>query len=179
MASYLVDLGAGCQIEYTLGSGLAFPASGGVIGKTVDLLNANGYCNVLGIAMPITTSGQLRLQIQTGDAATSGSLTDPTSGYPAGTLPTGISSGGLIWVSSGGGGGNSGGVLGGGVSGQYLQSGVGFAAGFVRPGRYARVNVLSGDFFNGFLSVAFVSQFKTTGSGAGQTQSPGSGAVNV
>lgn len=179
MASHLIDLGGSCQIEYTLGSGVVFAASGGTIGKTVDLLNADGYCNVLGLAMPVTTSGQLRLQVQVGDAATSGSLTDPTSGLPAAALPQGFSSGGIIFVSSGGGGGQSGGVLNGAVSGQYIASGVGFAAGFIRIGRYARVNVVSGDFYNGSLAVALVSQYKTTGSGAGFSLSPGSGSVSV
>ena len=50
-ASLLVDLGNTAQQELSIsptgaGSGLAYAASGAIIGNTVDLLNADTYCNL-------------------------------------------------------------------------------------------------------------------------------------
>jgi hypothetical protein len=156
------------------GSGLIYAASGAVIGEIVDLKNANAFCNLFAAGRPVFTSGQLRLQIQTADATTSGSFTDPTSGLT--NFPGHFASGGLLWLNSGQAGS---GLLGGGVSGQNMQSGFFVFQGFQRVGRYARVNVISGDFYAGTLTAGFVSQLKTTGSGHGFAYSPGSGSVSV
>lgn len=174
-ANLVVDLQA-CQMGLSIYSGNIWAASGGTIGLVVDLINADTYCNVVAAGTPIFTSGLLRLQVQTADATTSGSFTDPTSGLPSSALPTVFRSGGMIWVNSGG---ALGGVLNGAVSGQYIQSGFMFGAGFLRNGRYARINVVSGDFYAGTLTAGFVSQYKTTGSGGGFSLAPGSGTVSV
>lgn len=181
-ASYLVDLGNTCLMDTSIGlggpgSGIIYAASGAVIGDSVDLLQANTFCNVFFAGNAVFTSGLLRLQVQTCATDTSGSYTDPTSGLPV--MPTSFSSGGLIWLNSGG---TGGGLLGAFVSGQAILSGFAGAAGFQRPtpqNRFARINVLSGDFYAGTLVAGFISQLKTTGSGGGFTFAPGSGTINV
>lgn len=175
-ASTLVDLGHTCQLFPSVGSGLVFVASGGIIGLTADLINADTWCNLYAAGFPITTSGQLRLQVQTADATTSGSFTDPTSGMAAADIPPPMFSGGIVWINSGA---AVGGTLNGAVSGQFIQSGFMIGAGFTRVGRYARVNVVSGDFYNGFLNAGFVTNYKVIGSGGGFTLAPGSGTVSV
>ena len=47
------------------------------------------------------------------------------------------------------------------------------------PGQYVRAIAMSGDFWQSTLSVGFVSQLRTVGSGGGFTYSPGSGSVSV
>ena len=153
-----------------------YAASGGIIGQTIDMLNADTFCNLVVAGTPLFTSGQLRIVVQTADVTTSGDFTDPTSGIPAGSLPTSFASGTMLWLNSGQAGS---GVLGGGVSGQNLQSGFMVGAGFQRPGRFVRANIVSGDFYAGTLTVGFISHRKTTGSGGGFTFNPTSGDVNV
>lgn len=178
-ANLLVDLGNTCQIGVSitgtpvLSGALVAPCSGAVIGQGVDMLNADTYTNLF--VMGFSASGQLRVQIQTSDTDVSGSYTDPTSGLAA--LPGRFQSGGLLWINSGGAGG---GVFDTWVSGQQaLASGFGGAQGFQRPHRYARANLLSGDFGAGPIVVGFIGNLRTTHSGTGFTFSPGSGTVSV
>ena len=173
-ANLLVDLGATCQSHISIFSGTIFAASGGVIGQPGHLGNADTFCNLFAMGTPVFTSGQLRLQVQTSDSDVSGNYTDPTSGLA--TFPSFFKSGGILWLNSG----QLGtGVLGAGVSGQNIQSGFAVGAGFVRNGTFARVNVISGDFFAGTLTAGFISQLRTTGSGGGFTLAPSSGVVAV
>jgi hypothetical protein len=166
-ANLLVDLNNTCQMSPSivappaLSGFLAAPQSGVQVGLTVDLLNANTFCNVYACG-GVSESGLSRLQVQTSDATTSGSFTDPTSGLPV--MPTSFSSGGVLWLNSGGG---------------ALSSGFFFAAAFQRPHRYARLVQMSGDWMTGALAAGFISALKTTGSGGGFTYSPGSGSVRV
>lgn len=174
-ANLVVDLGATTdyRASLTLTSGINL-----TVGQVVDLLGANSYCNlwVAGGA----SSGVIEIRIQTADATTSGSFTDPTSGLPRTALPSWLSSGGIMWVNSG---------LH--VSGYssltspvntaplFCSGGIQFGA-FQRPHRYARLIYASGvGSFNAPLTAGFVSQKQTTGSGGGFTFAPGSGAVNV
>lgn len=161
-ANLVVDLFNTTQMTPSIvcssGGNGTYVCSGAIIGNTVDLLYANTFCNLF-ISTGISQSGLLRVGVQTSDATTSGSFTDPTSGLPQ--LPTSFQSGGLIWFNSGGG----------------LVSGAYTAAGFQRPHRYARCIALSGDFFNGPIQAGFVSQLKTTGSGGGYTWVPQSGTT--
>jgi hypothetical protein len=177
-ASTLVDLQNTCQRGVSIqgspvlsGAGV-FPCSGAVIGQGIDLLHADTYCNLY--VAGVSASGQLRAQVQCSDTDTSGSYTDPTSGLPQ--MPGAFSSGGILILNSGG---TTGGLLNGLVSGEALASGFFVAQGFIRTGRFARVNFLSGDFAAGAITAGFISQFKTTGSGGGFTLLPGSGTVSV
>jgi hypothetical protein len=174
-----------------------FVASGGLnqVGLSVDMNNADTFCNVLIVGTANTGSGQLRVAVQTADADVSGQYTDPTSGLVQ--MPTIFESGGIVRL-------NSGGLLGGTYqgtvsqgpgttapagmvfansgspqSGYAIQSGFVVFAGFQRPGRFVRATLVSGDFYDGPLAVGFVSQLRSTGSGGGATYSPGSGSVNV
>ncbi len=135
-----------------------------------------------------------------GGFPTSGSFTDPTSGLPQ--FPTTFISGGVWVVNSGlysnvnagypasgfttvlpaGGapifqamGGHQ--IYNSGLFPVFASGGMAFAA-FQRPQRWARALILSGAFTNG-INVGFVSHITPTGSGGGQSQSPGSGTVNV
>lgn len=130
------------------------PASGIIIGQIVDLRYADTYCNIVVGAGP-SISGQFKLAVQTSDATTSGSFTDPTSGLPV--FPGAMQSGGVFIFNSG--------------NTQMNSGGFGFGA-FVRPHRYARINCLSGDQFNAPIIAGFVSQLRTVGSGGGFTASP-------
>lgn len=183
-ASLVIDLGNTAQMSVSIGlggagSGLIYPASGAVIGQSISLRNADTFCNLFAAGNAVFTSGQLRLQVQCSDTDTSGNFTDPTSGLPSTAFPTSFQSGGILWLNSGGTGGSSGGLFGGFVSGQAIQSGWAVAGGFQRPFEFARVNVLSGDFYAGTLVAGFISQYRTTGSGGGFSYSPSSGTVNV
>lgn len=172
-ASYLVDLYNTCQMGLSLplvGSGTLFAASGVIIGQSVDLLNANSFCNLAAFGLA-TASGDLRLQVQVSDFDTSGSFTDPTSGLAQ--LPTIFASGGIVAIASG-----STSVLGQAISGQFMLSGWAIGAGFQRTQRYARINLVSGTYVGAFTG-AFISQFKSPGSGGGFSFLPGSGTVNV
>ncbi len=197
-ANLIVDLG-GTALSYptlpagasgTLSGGV-FAASGALVGQSVDMLHANTFTNLMITGLSLNTSGQLRVQVQTSDTDVSGNYTDPTSGLAQ--LPTYFESGGIIRLNSGGilggtiqgainqggGLGNTAGTSGAPNSGYAIQSGFTAFAGFQRIGRYARANVVSGDFYVGPLALAFVSQLKTTGSGGGFTLSPTSGIVQV
>lgn len=173
-ASLIIDLnGTALSLPTFVTSG-AFPGSGAQFGNVVDLVNGNSFCNLSIAGQAAGTSGQLRVQVQTADATTSGSFTDPTSGLAV--MPTVFESGGIVRINSGG---IMNGIYGSGTSGQFVQSGFAAFAGFQRPGRYARINTVSGDFYWGPLAVSFVSQEKVTGSGGGFTLSPSSGSVSV
>lgn len=182
-ANLVVDLAGTCLLQSTLPPNIGTIGSGGfvdsfrsgiMIGQVVDMLNADTYTNLLAFGTAVT-SGPLVLQVQTADATTSGSFTDPTSGLPQ--FPQFLLSGGLLYVGLSGTGANYG-TYGAFVSGQAILSGFAVGAAFQRPGRYARVNVLSG-FYAGPLQVALVGNLKTTGSGGGFTTSPSSGTVSV
>ncbi len=163
-ANYVVDLYGTCFMQYTLVSTALFPASGAIIGEVVDLNEANSFTNLLVVGRPVAAgiSGQLRIQVQTADTILSGDFTDPTSGLAA--FPTVFESGGIVRLNSGG---LGEGLFGAGVSGQFIRSGFVVTAAFQRPHRYARANVISGDFFFGLYHSSFVAQRKTTGSGGG------------
>lgn len=177
-ASYLVDLGSTTQMAVSIQDGpilsgsITAPCSGAIIGQGINMINSDSYCNLF--VAGVTASGQLRVQVQSSDTDTSGTYTDPTSGLP--NLPGAFQSGGLLWINSGG---LLGGVLGSGTSGQYVASGFATSQAFLRPGTFARANLLSGDFAVGGFTIGFISQLKTTGSGGGFSFQPSSGTVNV
>lgn len=156
-----------------LSGGLVAPGSGAFVGNGVFLGNDNSFCNLFATGQSF--SGRLRLAVQCADADVSGQYTDPTSGMSA--LPTAFQSGGILWLNSG----LDGGVFGPVVSGQNMISGFFAAAGFQRPGTFARVIALAEGTaqFAGPLTAGFVSQRRTTGSGPGYTLSPSSGTINV
>lgn len=192
-ANYVIDVGGTCQLNSTLPPNIGTIGSGGfvdsfrsgiMIGQPVDLLNANAACNVIALGTMVT-SGPLTLQVQTTDstsggqgagATLSGNFTDPTSGLAV--FPSFFLSGGILNIGQSGN--TTIGVFNSGIlSGRESPlSGFAVAAFFQRVGRYARVNVLSG-FYAGPLQVGILSQLKTTGSGGGQSQQPGSGTVSV
>lgn len=160
-ATTIVDIGQIDAFRPSIGPATGdggTPASGVVIGMTADLRDHNNLTNVLA-GFGTSISGQFRLQVQTSDSDTSGNFTDPTSGLPV--FPTNMLSGGILVINSG----------------NNQASGGFFAGGFLRPHRYARVNILSGDQFNAQVVAGFLCQPKRTGSGAGYTYSPGSGTV--
>ena len=161
-ASHLVDLGPTCDLLPSVNPANLFPASGATIGNAVDLLHAHGFTNLL-VYGALSQSGRLRVAVQTSDTTTSGDFTDPTSGRAAADLPFGMASGGIVWVNSGAG----------------LLSGFIQAVGFLRPHRYARANVLSGDFWQAIGGAGFVCQKHVVGSGGGFTFAPGSGSLSV
>lgn len=175
-ANLVVDLGNTTQYQLSVGPTLGVgdtPASGTIIGRIVDLLHANTYCNLLVVGGP--SSGIIRAQVQVSDSVLSGSFFDPTSGMPQ--LPTAFQSGGIFIVNSGLW--SSGVPKGPGVdSAPLFCSGGMDTAAFLRTGRYARVNLLSGG-FNAPVAAGLVSQLKQVGSGTGFTYSPTSGTVNV
>lgn len=173
-SSLLVDLGNTCQLGLSVATSGAFAASGALIGAVQNMQNANTFCNVMVAGMPTTPSGVLRIQVQSANTNSSGSFTDPTSGLAA--LPTSFSSGGILILNSGG---LLGGVINTAASGQHFYSGFAASAGFQRPGVFVRANVLSGDFYNGALTVTFVSQLRTSSSGGGYSYQPTSGVVRV
>lgn len=162
-ANLIVDLGGSVALIPSVvpanGVGSS-PASGIIVGAPVDLLYANTYCNML-VNIGPNLSGGFKVLVQTSDATTSGSFTDPTSGLAQ--LPTSFSSGGVFAISGIG----------------SPASGLMVSAAFQRPQRYARAVVMSGDQANAPVSVGFISQLKTTGSGGGFSPQPGSGTVNV
>lgn len=178
-ASLLVDLGNTCQMGVSIqdtallsGSFIA-NGSGTIIGQTVDMLNADTYTNLYGAG--VSASGRLRLQVQVSDSDTSGNFFDPTSGFSQ--LPGAFQSGTILWINSG----LDNGTLGPIISGHCIASGWMEAQGFIRPGRYARVNVLSeaSAQYAGALNAGFIGNYRTTGSGGGFSFSPSSGSVNV
>lgn len=184
-ASYLVDLGNTTGPQFAASAGSFFAASGANVSNIVDMLSYNSFTNLAITGIWQYPSGELRVQVQTSDDTVSGNFTDPTSGLTQ--MPTSFQSGGIIFLNSGGGNTTTapsdftgkGGIFGSFVSGQCVYSGFVAAAGFQRPGRYARSIVLSGGFVNLVGGIAFVSQLKTTGSGGGFSLAPGSGSVAV
>jgi hypothetical protein len=160
-ATTIVDLGNSVTFFPSVSpdAGVAStPASGVIIGGVMDMLHVNNLTNVI-VGFGPSTSGQFKVQVQTSDATTSGSFTDPTSGLAV--MPTNMLSGGIYVVNSG----NS------------ARSGGFDSVGFLRPHRYARVNVMSGDLFNAPVTVGALAGRKRTGSGDGYSFSPGSGTV--
>lgn len=175
-ANTVVDIGNTCQFQMSIvgnvqSGGPPSPCSGAVIGLSCDMIHSDTYCNL--VVVGASSSGQLRVQVQCSDTDTSGTYTDPTSGLAS--FPGAFTSGGLLFINSGGAGN---GLLGPFTSGQAIASGFGQAQAFQRTGRFTRANLLSGDFGAG-VSVGFISQYKTTGSGGGFTWSPQSGPATV
>jgi hypothetical protein len=138
------------------------------------MLHSDTYCNMQ--VTGLSTSGQLRVQIQVSDSDTSGTYTDPTSGLAQ--FPTNFQSGGILWINSGG---TTNGTFGALISGHAIASGFTESAAFQRIGRFVRANTLTETTaqYAGPLSVTFISQFRTTGSGGGFSYQPGSGVINV
>lgn len=153
-------------------SGQVCGLSGVSIGTPIFMGNANGFDNLYVMGQAVLSSGPLLLQVQCSDTDTSGTYTDPTSGLAQ--LPTYFSSGGILIINSG----STGGILNGLASGQAVLSGFAQGAAFQRPQTFVRVNMLSG-FFIGNVQAGLISQLRTTGSGGGTTQAPGSGTVSV
>lgn len=169
-ANLVVDLGQTCRQAVSV---YAAATSGSTVGEPVDLLFENTYCNVFVAGGP--SSGQAHFRVQTTDSL-SGTWTDPTIGIPQSALPALIGSGGTLLVNSGlRASGTFGLPFGAPLSGstRHASGGVTFAA-FLRPHRYARLHLMSGSYTN-FMTAGFVTNLKTTGSGGGQTFSPGSG----
>lgn len=171
-ASLTVDLANTCDYRpsVVVGSG-----SDLAIGNIVDLLQADTYTNIF-VAGGIGGSGAIEVRVQTSDATTSGSFTDPTSGLAA--FPVNLVSGGILFANSG--------LW---VSGNYsvtapvnnapmfCSGGIFFGA-VQRPHRYARLVYNSGP-FPGAIVAGFIANKRTTGSGGGFSFSPGSGSVSV
>ena len=172
-ASYVVDVRNGCDYQGSVNVG---SGSNLIVGEIVDLLHANTFCNVY--CAGGANSGIIQLQIQTADATTSGTFTDPTSGMDVDDLPPGVVSGGQVYF-------NSGLFASGNFSmtapinnaPAFCSGSIQFAA-FQRPHRYARLLTVSGG-YTSYFAAGFVTQKRVTGSGGGQSQSPGSGVVNV
>lgn len=171
-ANLIVDLYSTTdrKASVSVGSG----GIGPVIGQIVDLYYANTMCQMY--CAGVANSGSIPLLVQTSDTLTSGSFTDPTSGLAQ--MPSVLLSGGQWVVNSG--------LLASGISSpsspvnnatEFCSGGISFAA-FQRPHRYARLISLSGG-NTANISAGFISNKKTTGSGAGSTQSPGSGVISV
>ena len=184
-ANLVVDLGATTIAGQSLPAGTTgltlsgqfAGLSGVVVGGIIDLKNADTYCNVYVTGITTLGSGQLVVAVQTSDAVTSGSFTDPMSGLAANDRPSRWASGGNLILASGATV-PSAGLWGSAISGYNMQSGfVAFAA-FQRPHRYARLLAQSG-FYLGTLSAGLISQERTVGSGGGSTYAPGSGVVSV
>jgi hypothetical protein len=169
-ANLVVDLHATTQHQPSIAADVTnnWPSSGPIVGQIVDLLHADTACQLQVVAGG--GSGVVRVKIETSDSTTSGSFSDPVSGYPAFPQWANIHSGGL-W--------SSGSPLGPPVDGAplFCSGGTAFAM-FQRPGRYARAVLLSGG-LAAPVAVNFISQLKTIGSGNGFTYSPTSGVVNV
>ena len=161
--------------------GVISSLSGVMVGDIVDLVNCNNACQVY-VAGRSLGSGPLMIGVQTSDATTSGSFTDPTSGLAA--MPSVFQSGGYLVIGSGGwtGATDPGGIYSSGLSGSMVLSGFMAFAGFQRPHRYARLFLGSGFMDWAACQAGFVSQLKTQGSGAGfawSPQSSGNNTINV
>lgn len=159
------------------------------------------------LQIAVQTADSISGNIFSGAGPVSGNFTDPTSGLAQ--LPTSLLSGGILLLNSGlytipGGQGASGQLVNGypigtlpfgvnpimnGMGGQasllsgsypeLCSGGISFA-GFQRPGRYARLMLLSGSTLPPSIIAGFFGQMDTTGSGGGFTYSPQSGTgVNV
>lgn len=132
------------------------PASGVVIGGVCDMRYFHNATSLVAFFGP-SISGQFRLQVQTSDATTSGSFTDPTSGMPV--MPTNFVSGGILVVNSG----------------NAQRSGGVYFGTFLRPHRYCRANILGSDEHDAPAGASFWAQSRRTGSGDGYTFSPALG----
>ncbi len=170
-ANLVVDIANTCDYRssVTVGSG-----SNLIVGQIVDLMHANTYCNVFCAAG--IGSGEIVLRVQTSDATTSGTFTDPTSGLDVDDLPVNVSSGGQLFMNSGlwsSGNWSLTSVVD--SAPLFCSGGIQFGA-FQRPHRYARLILVSGPFLNA-ITAGFVSQKRTTGSGAGFAWSPQSGTT--
>ena len=173
-ANLAVDLGNTTLTAPSLTS-TAITSSNVTVGGIVDLLNADTYTSLLATGRNVHLSGQLQIQVQTADTTASGDFTEPMSGLAE--FPTAFVSGGIIQLNSGTIGGQE---FGPGMSGRFMWSGFTCFAAFQRPHRYARVLELSSDLWLGAFQASFVSQLRTTGSGAGGYETnPSSGPVNV
>lgn len=156
-------------------SGLWAGLSGGQIGTSVDLINANGYCNVWVQGTGALLSGRVRFQVQQSDQDVSGTYTDPTIGILSGDLTNVFTSGCIMTLNPN----NSGGVFSGFTSGQAFLSGFLAFGGFMRGARFVRLNIVSGDQAVMDLSAGFISQAKMTNPTGGFSFQPTSGQVSV
>jgi predicted RecA/RadA family phage recombinase len=172
-ANFVVDLGSTVDMaaSVTVGSG-----SDLTVGRVVDLLFANTATQVWVQGGVAGGSGVIEVRIQTSDATTSGSFTDPTSGLAQ--LPGKVASGGCFFTNSG--------LYSSGIGSPsapvdsaplFCSGGLDFTY-FQRPQRYARL-ILNSGVYPGAISAGFLAQKKVVGSGAGFTYSPTSGTVNV
>lgn len=143
--------------------------SGTLVGDYVDLANGNTNCNIWIAGVNKVASGGPIIGVQTSPDTTSGNFTDPTSGFAVGDLPSWMTSGGLFRV----------GASGYPSSAANLQSGFIAFGHFQRPHRYARLNHLAGGTYVGPIQAGFITNLRTTGSGAGFTYSPSSGTPSV
>lgn len=179
-ANTIVDLGNSADIACNL---RVVSGTDDTIGPVIDMLGAAGYTGVWVAGFGATA---LEVRIQTSDATTSGSFTDPTSGLPVSAFPVGgkIVSGGIFWA-------NSGAYLSGYSSPAAPVAGATlFASGgmdiacFQRPHRYARLWVTSGNasITNVPFQAGFICQKRLTGASGtagGFSYAPSSGVVSV
>lgn len=174
-ADMIVDLfsAADSRTSIAAASGTDF-----TVGAIVDFQQAHVNTQVW-CAPAAGGSGVIELRIQTSDATTSGSFTDPTSGLPTSVFNNQcVKSGGILFLNSG--------LF---VSGNSMRTAVVnnaplFCSGgidgswFQRPHRYARLLLNSGTYPNA-VTAGFLCQKHQTSSGGGFTLAPGSGTVNV
>lgn len=178
-ASLVVDLRNTVQVELsllntddTLLSGSNGVASGVVVGRNVDLKDADTLCNIF-FTHGNNTSGQVFFAVQESDTTTSGDF-----------AAIGPNSGESIWLSGGRTTINSSGLAlgqgGGTLSGVGRVSGQTLYGHFQRTRRYARIIQESGGVGWGApVYGGFISQKMITGSGFGVSTAPGSGAISV
>lgn len=164
MANLVIDIQNTCLVEDSLLAAAIQPSSGVLIGRPVDLLQANTLCNVR-LTYGTFQSGFVGYQVQESDTTTSGSF-----------VPVQSVSGTWNWLSGSRIVINSSGI---GQSGTGVVSGDTVFAAFERRFRYVRVIQESGGLADTFGGAGVVSQLKVTGSGGGFSFSPGSGVVNV
>ena len=172
-ANLIVDLNGtvDARASLVIGSGSNF-----VVGEIVDLLHADTFTNVWVAGGVAGGSGVIEVRVQTSDALTSGTFTDPTSGLSQ--LPTNFVSGGVLFVNSGLWASGNTSISSPAASGPSFGSGgIAFGA-FQRPGRYVRLINNSGG-WAGALTAGVLAQKKTTGSGGGFSFAPSSGVVEV
>lgn len=155
-ANLIVDLRNTSKHAVSIADAIGIkPASGVIIGHIVDLLAQNTMCQVI-ITHGLSQSGFFGVQFQESDTTLSGDFTAvEASGTAQWNNPW--VSGGRIVVNSGGGSLISGGVV---------------CGAFERGKRYVRAILESGGLFDATGTIAFLSQHKTTGSGAGFTMNP-------
>lgn len=173
-ANLIVDIRNTADFRPSVGVG---SGSNLVVGEIVDLQNSDTLCNIY-VAGAQGASGAIQVTVQTADDTASGSFTDPTSGIPAGSLPSVLLSGGIfitnsgLWTS-----GNQSESAPVNNAPLFCSGGIDFAF-FQRPQRYARLILNSGPYPNA-ITAGFISNKRTTGSGGGFTFNPTSGVVSV